>query len=78
MEAHRHTQTIKLYVPWSLPKATREPVKVIPPMYVPRKRKVLMTLAAGSVAKWGCSRIKLEKQVRTAAAPTREWNRATI
>lgn len=44
-------------LPWSFPKATSEPVKVTPPMKVPRKRNVLITLAAGSVAKWGCSRM---------------------
>ena len=37
--------------PCSLPNATRDPVSVTPPMKVPRKRDVLMTLAAGSVAK---------------------------
>ena len=39
------------FSPCSLPKATSEPVNVTPPMKVPRKRKVLMTLAAGSVSK---------------------------
>ena len=65
-------------LPWSLPKAMSDPVKVTPPMYVPRNRAVLMTLAAGSVAKWGCSTMKLAMQVSTAAAPTRLWNSATI
>lgn len=55
-----------------------EPVNVTPPINVPRKSDVLITLAAGSVSKWGCSNRKLEKQVRTAAAPTSEWKRATI
>lgn len=64
--------------PCSLPKATSDPVNVTPPMYVPRNRAVLTTLAAGSVAKCGCSAMKLARHVKTAAAPTRLWNRATI
>jgi hypothetical protein len=65
-------------LPCSFPKATSEPVSVTPPMYVPRKRKVFTMLASGAVAKCGCSSMKLDTHVSTAAAPTREWNRATI
>lgn len=45
-----HNKT-KQSLPCSLPKATNEPVKVMPPIYVPRKRNVLIMFAAGSVAK---------------------------
>lgn len=47
-------------------------------MKVPRKSEALITLAAGLVSKWLFSNRKLEKQVSTAAAPTRLWKRATI
>ena len=39
-------------------------------MNVPRKRDVLIMVAAGSVAKVGEWSIKVEKQVSTAAIPT--------
>jgi len=75
---HASSEVYSTNKPCSLPNATSDPVNVTPPMYVPRNRAVLTTFAAGSVAKCGCSNMKLATQVMTAAAPTRLWNRATI
>lgn len=63
--------------PCSLPYATREPLKVTPPMYVPRYAIILVRLAAGSVAKCGYSTMYSATQVSTAAKPTRLWKAAT-
>ena len=54
-------------------KATREPVKVTPPMKVPRKMAVLRTESrCCDSTRWFAT------QVMTAAAPTSEWKSATI
>jgi NAD/NADP transhydrogenase beta subunit len=42
-------------LPQVLSKAMSDPVNVTPPMYVPKNKNVLITLAAGSVMKCGCS-----------------------
>mmetsp|Transcript_52384 Transcript_52384/g.159206 ORF Transcript_52384/g.159206 Transcript_52384/m.159206 type:complete len:282 (-) Transcript_52384:1185-2030(-) len=59
-------------LPLSLPKATRLPVSVTPPMKLPRMAAVLCTAFAS-----GCSMCD-PIAVIMAAKPTREWNAATV
>ena len=63
--------------PWSFPNATRDPVKVTPPIKVPRKIAALWTFPAGSSGKRSTSARYLAMAVSTAARPTKLWKAAT-
>ena len=67
-------------LPFNLPKATNEPVAVIPPMKVPTKAIALMKFGMSAVpaAIAGCMCMYSAMQVSEAATPTKEWNRATV